>query len=183
MGMRPGKPIDLKQAILHTYAISEAANQLLLQHVAPRAWRAALPEGSGKKTIASIFAHMHNVRLMWLKMTVRPRRLPAARLWQAGLPARLDRRRCTKRQVARALARSAEAIVKVAETALAREDGRLPHFPPHAVAFLCYLLAHDAHHRGQILLLARQLGYRLPEAARYGIWQWSKLGKQADTGR
>jgi len=173
MAMRPGKPIDLKKAILHTYAINEAANQVLLQHIPLPAWRAALPEGSGKKTIATIFAHLHNVRRMWLKMTVRPRRLPAP----------LDRRRCTKKQVAQALARSAEAISKVVEAALARDDGRVPHFPPNAVAFLCYLLAHDAHHRGQILLLARQLGYRLPGAARYGIWQWSKLGKQVAARR
>lgn len=173
MAMRPGKPIELKKAILETFAISEAANQVLLKHIAPRAWRAVLPEGSGRKTIASIFAHLHNARLMWLKMTVRPRRLPA----------RLDRRTCAKKQVAKALARSAEAIAKVVAEGLARADGRVPHFPPHAVAFLCYLLAHDAHHRGQILLLSRQLGYRLPGAARYGIWQWSKLWKQAAGGR
>jgi len=169
MAMRPGKPLDLKRAILQTYAVNEAANQLLLRHIPARAWRAALPEGSGKKTIATIFAHLHNVRRTWLKMTVRPRRLPP----------HLDRRRCTKKQAARALARSAQAISKTVEAALAREDGRVPRFPPHAVAFLCYLLAHDAHHRGQILLLARQLGYRLPGTARYGIWQWSKPGKQA----
>jgi len=173
MAMRPGKPLDLKQAILHTYAINEAANQLLLRHISPRVWRAPLPEGYGKKTIATIFAHLHNVRRMWLKMTVRPRRLPAP----------LDRRRCTKKQVARALSRSAADILKVVEAALARDDGRLPHFPPNAVAFLSYLLAHDAHHRGQILLLARQLGYWLPGAARYGIWQWSKLGKRVAASR
>lgn len=171
--MRPGKPIDLKEAILETYATSEAANQVLLKHIDGQAWRAALPEGSGRKTIASIFAHMHNVRLMWLKMTVKLRRLPA----------RLDRRQCTKQQVASALARSAEAILKVVEAGLARQDGRVPHFPPHAVAFLCYLLAHDAHHRGQILLLSRQRGFRLPVAARGGIWQWSKLRKQAAGSR
>lgn len=168
MPMRPGKPIELSKAILETYAISEAANQLLLRHIPARVWRAELPPGSGRKSIAGLFAHMHNVRLMWLKMTVRPRRLPA----------RLDRRRCTKKQVARSLAQSAEAILKVVEKALCRPDARVPNFPPHAVAFLCYLLAHDAHHRGQILLLSRQLGYRLPGAARYGIWWWSKLSKR-----
>jgi uncharacterized damage-inducible protein DinB len=41
-----------------------------------------------------------------------------------------------------------------------------------------YMFAHEAHHRGQIILLAHQLGYRLPVPAAYGIWHWNKLWKQ-----
>jgi len=41
-----------------------------------------------------------------------------------------------------------------------------------------YMFAHEAHHRGQILMLAHELGYRLPDQAAYGIWQWDKLWKK-----
>jgi uncharacterized damage-inducible protein DinB len=41
-----------------------------------------------------------------------------------------------------------------------------------------YMFSHEAHHRGQILMLAHQLGYRLPDDAAYGIWQWDKLWKK-----
>lgn len=41
-----------------------------------------------------------------------------------------------------------------------------------------YMFAHEAHHRGQILMLAHQLGYPLPDQAAYGIWQWDKLWKE-----
>ena len=167
MARRRGEPLDARRAILETWAVNEAANETLLEHIDPRAWRAGLPEGSGAKTIASLFAHIHNVRLMWLKMTGK----------RIGLPASVDRKRCTKRQVAAALPRSAEAISAHVAAALEREDGRISGFPPNAVAFACYLMAHDAHHRGQIFLLSRQLGYRLPGAARYGVWQWSRLRK------
>ena len=41
-----------------------------------------------------------------------------------------------------------------------------------------YMFSHEVHHRGQILMLAHQLGcrvlYKTP-----GIWQWEKLWKQA----
>jgi uncharacterized damage-inducible protein DinB len=40
-----------------------------------------------------------------------------------------------------------------------------------------YMISHAAHHRGQVCLLARQLGYPLPEKAAYGIWNWEKLCK------
>ncbi len=41
-----------------------------------------------------------------------------------------------------------------------------------------YMFAHEAHHRGQAIMLARQLGYKLPDKAANGIWRWEKLWKQ-----
>src|SRR3972149_2655741 len=50
-------------------------------------------------------------------------------------------------------------------------------------ARLCLMLAHDAHHRGQIMMLARQLGYRLPGKVNYGIWHWGKLWRSLGMAR
>jgi uncharacterized damage-inducible protein DinB len=41
-----------------------------------------------------------------------------------------------------------------------------------------YVFSHEAHHRGQILMLAHQLGYRVLDKTP-GIWQWEKLWKRA----
>lgn len=43
--------------------------------------------------------------------------------------------------------------------------------------FSC-MLTHEAHHRGQAIMLARQLGYPLPDKVAYGIWRWEKHWKQ-----
>jgi uncharacterized damage-inducible protein DinB len=43
---------------------------------------------------------------------------------------------------------------------------------------LCYMLAHEAHHRGQACMLAHQLGFRLPAGVTAGIWNWEKLWKE-----
>ena len=46
------------------------------------------------------------------------------------------------------------------------------HEKPDAASFLGYLTAHDAHHGGQIALLARQCGHPLSKSAGFGIWEW-----------
>jgi uncharacterized damage-inducible protein DinB len=44
---------------------------------------------------------------------------------------------------------------------------------------LAYFVAHEGHHRGQIVMLARQLGYRLPAQVTGGLWHWAKRAKEA----
>jgi uncharacterized damage-inducible protein DinB len=58
-----------------------------------------------------------------------------------------------------------------------RRDGWARPWPPGAAMF-AYMVSHDAHHRGQGCLLARQLGFPLPIQAAYGIWNWEKLGRE-----
>ncbi|MFI5117529.1 MAG: DinB family protein [Terriglobales bacterium] len=40
------------------------------------------------------------------------------------------------------------------------------------------MLSHEAHHRGQVCMLAHQLGFPLPTAVASGIWNWEKLWKE-----
>ena len=47
---------------------------------------------------------------------------------------------------------------------------------PVGVEMLCYMLAHEAHHRGQVCMLAHQLGFPLPmNELTSGLWNWEKL--------
>ncbi len=56
-------------------------------------------------------------------------------------------------------------------------DSWMPTWPAGGTMF-AYMFSHEAHHRGQILMLAHQLGYRVLDKTP-GIWQWEKLWKQA----
>src|SRR5258708_13254174 len=59
---------EIRDSLLETYASNDAMNQLILSHLDPRAWRAQPPGEKGRgRTIAAIFAHLHNCRLKWLK--------------------------------------------------------------------------------------------------------------------
>jgi len=153
-------------------------NQLILSELDPRAWRAQLPgqKGSGR-TIAGIFAHLHNNRLSWLRNSAPHLKCPRP----------LDPDRCTIQQAAAAHRKSAGQCLRMLADALsASPNRRVTKFSrgswsqtwPAGGTMFAYMFAHDAHHRGQILMLAHQLGYRLLHTTP-GVWHWEKLWKKA----
>ena len=50
---------------------------------------------------------------------------------------------------------------------------------PAGATIFARIFSHEAHHRGQILMLAHQLGYLLPAEAWGGIWHWEKSWNDA----
>jgi len=150
---------QLPVALLNAFNTNNRINQYLIDNLPPAAWKAKAPNGKGR-TIAAIMAHMHNVRVMWLK---------AAKA--EDIPAQLDRAKVTPSQALRALETSRHALSVVISRAL-QQDGRVKGVRPDVAGFLGYLIAHDAHHRGQITMLARQLGHPLPQKAMLGMWEW-----------
>ena len=156
------------------FAASDRMNQLLIEHLDPAAWRAKPP---GKtRPIAAIFTHMHNVRCKWIRLTAPHLKVPLL----------LNRAHCTPQQARAGLAESAARCAEMLAEALGGGGGLIEKFCrdgwapawPVGPEMLWYMLAHEAHHRGQVCMLAHQLGFPLPNEAACGIWNWEKLWKQ-----
>jgi uncharacterized damage-inducible protein DinB len=156
----PGPPFEASKALLEVFAINDRINQFLLDNLPEAAWRAVPPTGKGR-TVAAIVAHMHNVRVMWLKVAAKGSKIPA----------QLVKEKITPGQAKKALEESREALTQVLQSALAF-DGRIKGFRPDVAAFVGYLIAHDAHHRGQITMLARQAGHPIDQKTMFGMWEW-----------
>ena len=156
---------SLPQALLTSFDTNDRINVYMIENLPTQAWRAEPPAGKGR-TIAAIVAHLHNVRVMWLKAAAKG----------SQIPDQLDRTRVTPAQAARALEQSRKALRAVLHSAL-QSDGRVKGFRPDVAGFFGYLIAHDAHHRGQICMLARQVGHPLPQKAMFGMWEWGTRGK------
>jgi len=150
---------QLPSALLQAFQANNRINLYLIENLPAPAWREKTPEGKGR-TIAAIVAHMHNVRVMWLK---------AAKAEE--IPDQLDRASVTPAQAVRGLEVSCRALESIIARAM-EGNGRIKNFRPDVAGFIGYLIAHDAHHRGQITMLARQLGHPLPQKAMFGMWEW-----------
>lgn len=151
-------PFVLSEALLSAFDINDRINHYLIENLPESAWRAEPPDGKGRD-VASIVAHMHNVRVMWLKAT------------KGKIPDQLDRNTVTPAQAQKALEQSRAALNEVLKASL-DGDGRIKGFRPDVAAFFGYLIAHDAHHRGQVTMLARQVGHPIPQKATFGMWEW-----------
>jgi uncharacterized damage-inducible protein DinB len=155
------------------FAANERMNQLLIERLDLAAWTAKPP--GGVRTIAAIFTHMHNVRTKWVRLTAP----------HLKVPAQLNRAHCTPQQAQEGLADSAARCQNMLAEALGgegrvekfRRDGWARPWPP-GPEMLCYMLTHEAHHRGQVCMLAHQLGFPLPIEVTAGIWNWEKLWRE-----
>jgi uncharacterized damage-inducible protein DinB len=151
---------QLPVALLNAFNTNNRINQYLIDNLPAEAWNAGPPGGKGR-SIPAIVAHMHNVRVMWLKAANK----------EGDIPESLNRAKVTPSQALRAMEQSRQALCVVISRAL-EGDGRVKGFRPDVAGFLGYLISHDAHHRGQIALLARQAGHPLPQKAMFGMWEW-----------
>jgi uncharacterized damage-inducible protein DinB len=174
---------QLAPAAVRIFAANDLMNQALIEHLDPAVWNAKLPIKSlgNTRTIAAIFTHMHNARTKWI-------RLSAPHL---KVPLQLNRLHCTQQQASAGLTESAARCEEMLAEALGDSGGRVKQFLrdgwaqpwPVGPEMLCYMLAHEAHHRGQVCMLAHQLGFPLPRKVIAGIWNWEKLWKECGASR
>jgi uncharacterized damage-inducible protein DinB len=176
---QPKVHTQLGRSAVQTFAANDRINQLLIENLDHVAWRAKPP---GKaRPIAAIFTHMHNVRTKWIRLTAP----------HLKVPTQLNRAHCTPRQARAALAESAARCMEMLDEALGDDRGRIKNFRsdgwarpmPVGLEMLCYMLSHEAHHRGQVCMLAHQLGFPLPKEVAYGIWNWQKLWRDCGSPR
>jgi uncharacterized damage-inducible protein DinB len=167
---------DLSAMILQAWRTSSRTTSYLVEHIPAPLWDAPIP-GAPRRTIRMIAGHLHNARCMWIKTLGREHGI--------ATPASVDRRSVTRQTLLTALKQSNRGIEALLELGLAA-TGHVPrsksyvwrNLPLDVPHVLSYLVAHEGHHRGQIVMLARQLGHRLPVSVSGGLWQWTTRMKE-----
>jgi uncharacterized damage-inducible protein DinB len=171
------KALSLGESVLAAWATTDRTTTFLVERMPAGLWDAPVP-GAHRKTVRMIAAHLHNSRCMWIRTLGEPHGI--------GAPARVDRGRVNRRELVRALKASGRAMANLLAFGLA-QDGRIPptaryvwrNLPLDVGHVLTYFVAHEGHHRGQIVMLARQLGHPLPREVTNGLWWWTGRSEEA----
>ena len=161
--MATGRPLDIPAELIEAFEHSGAVSEYLVGAVPDEIWRTAPQSGRGR-SIAAIAAHMQSVRRTFARMA-------GARSTGASL----GRRTVTRLQAQAALRASTGILAKAFAATFDSGRARVKGQPRRAVNMLTYLMQHDAHHRGQITALARDLGHEFTQDDVMRIWGWKKL--------
>ncbi|HYE54165.1 MAG TPA: DinB family protein, partial [Chitinophagaceae bacterium] len=133
-------------ALIETWHISHRINEFLLSGIKEE-HLTDISLGKGR-SVGHQFAHIHNVRLLWVQA--------AAPELMAGLSKIANEEKITKKVLLDAFEKSTNVIAELLKRGL--ETGKIKGFKPSPEAFLGYMIAHESHHRGQIVLSLKENG-------------------------
>ena len=165
---------DLHSSIIGAWRTNCRVTEFLVASLPADLWDAAIPGITPRRTVRTIVAHLHNVRSRWIKTLGQPHGI--------AVPPLVDLGKVNRRELLAALKKSGKGIEAILALGL-DSGGAVPPTPAYTWRnlpldvghVLMYFSSHEAHHRGQVVTIARQLGKRLPPSIANGLWQWSRL--------
>ena len=165
------------ETLLDAWRTNNRVNIFLFENLPRELWGAAIP-GAPRRTVRMIAGHVHNTRCMWIKTLGKEHGV--------AVPQAVNRHKVGLKELIPALNRSSRGMISLLKLGL-DHDGTLPasksyvwrNLPLDVAHVLTYFVAHEAHHRGQIVMLARQLGHRLPVEITGGLWHFTKRSKES----
>ena len=119
----------------------------------------------GGRDVARQFAHLHNVRIYHLEKRAKDLSTGLVKFESKISPPRA--------QLKKAFKASGVAIERFLVAVLEGEPKRRG-FKKGIFTSLSYLVAHESHHRGSILLTLKQCGHLPAKDVTYGIWDWDR---------
>ena len=156
---------DALEQLLEAWRTNHRINLFLIDEISDEGMRCTLSTRGGRNVVRQ-FCHLHNNRIYQLENR--------ARELAAGLYKFATKEEPDKKRLKKCLEASTERIATFFADCAAGVPRRRG-FKKGVIAHLSYLVAHESHHRGNILLTLKQCGHNLDQAKRYAIWNWDKI--------
>jgi uncharacterized damage-inducible protein DinB len=140
-------------------------NARLLDRIDEAGLRCTLSKRGGR-TVARQFAHLHYVRIYHLKHR--------AKALAAGARIFATEEEPDRKELLAALHDSTRRIERWIRLAGEGASG-VRTCKRGLVQNVAYFVAHESHHRGNILLTLKQCGHPVESKTRYAIWDWDRV--------
>lgn len=152
--------------LVESWQINHRVTVRLLNGLSSEGLRATLSTRGGRD-VARQLAHVHEVRLTFAEITSKTNR-------EAKLPHFGKADMPNKKELKTALELSAKAIETTIHESWAN-GGKTPGFKRGLIPMISYLIAHESHHRGSIMLTLKQSRVGIPEELKWGLWDWAHI--------
>src|ERR1051325_9529761 len=138
--------------LLETWRINNNMQLLLLDNISDAGMQCTL-SARGGRTVYQQLVHAHNVRIGWLEHV-------GKELWKKY--STLDKENPFNRKTLRKAFEDSRKAIEELILLASENNFQIKGFKNGIVPFLVYLMTHDAHHRGNILLTLKQCGQKIP---------------------
>lgn len=156
---------ELVSQLLEAWHTNNRINLFLVDKIDDEGMKCTLSKRGGRNVVRQL-AHLHNVRVWHLENRGRDLSKGLKLFETADEP--------DKETLKQALEASATAVATFFTRAVTGE-GKARAMKKGVVAHLAYFVAHESHHRGNILLTLKQCGHKIAQDAAFAIWDWDKI--------
>ncbi len=151
---------DIIEDVLATWDKHVEMSHLLLKGVKPDFLKDK--SSSGGRNVADQFAHIHNVRMLWMSQINSEE--------FKKLDDVIDEKESLQYDYLEKSLQSSDKLIRATLEEGLKNNTKFVGMTP--ISFMGYLISHESHTRGQIMLALKQSGHPMPPQVAFGIWEW-----------
>ncbi len=150
--------MDFKMDLIDSWNRNNKVTVYLLENIDPE-WLSTKIQGKGR-SIGEQFMHINNIRSFWIGKVGEKQDL------------KIDKKYANnKEELLNAINLSSIKMRETLETIFDQE--KIKGYKPHPIAFFSQMIAHESHHRGQIMTNVARNGMPISKSVNFGLWNWN----------
>ena len=150
--------MDIKAGLIHSWDLNNKVTLYLLNNTKTE-WLSTKLNGKGR-SIGEQFIHINNIRSYWIGKV------------DKKVDLKLDKKDAKdKQKLKEALQRLSQKMNKTLSNIFEQET--ISGYNPNPIAFFSQMIAHESHHRGQIMATITRNGLQIDKSVNFGLWNWN----------
>ncbi len=150
--------MNIKADIIYSWNQNNKVTLYLLDNIEDD-WLSTKLNNKGR-SIGEQFVHINNIRSFWISKV------------GEKIDLKIDKKYAnSKQKLIEALQKSSQ---KMNDTlyALFKQES-IKGYKPHPTAFFAQMIAHESHHRGQIMAIIARNDLKISKSVNFGLWSWN----------